>query len=514
MEEVSIKKFKIQRLEKMRMDPNCGPATLAVIGKRNTGKCLAQGTKVIMFDGDLKKVEDVNQGEKLMGPDSKSRTVKSLAAGRELLYKVFQEPYGKNYTVNASHILTLYIDGEIKDVPVKRAVKMKRQLYGVKSPKIEFVISKERVRDAYKRGNFYDLSQEIPKEIRLSKSRQRLQFLYGVLDRHAKQMENKTFRFPEPITEPLRNLANSLGFYCDKFNIKISEDSINYFPITIKQYKFGKYYGFTLDGDDPDRRFLLEDFTITHNTFMVKDIMYTMRHIPQGVLMCKSAGGRESFAEVFPSTFIYDDVNLDMIKQIEANGQNQRMIHGSNLKKSRSLKKPYDYSSILIMDDCSSDKGIRTSKEIDKLIYDGRHAKVMFIYSFHDVTNMAPAQRKNLDFVFIARTPGIEDRRKIWREWFGVVPKFSDFCDLMDMVTKDYGYLVFDNTPKKEDTIQTCVYYYRARFPAKKYKFGSKEFWKVHEESEKAKKQRKSKNKKKGKNKFRVQKSEPRKPNN
>lgn len=513
MEEVSIKKFKIQRLEKMRMDPNCGPPTMAVIGKRNTGKCLAQGTKIVMFNGDVRKVETIKVGEFLMGPDSLPRKVESLATGRELLYKVCQEPYGKDYVVNASHILTLYINDEIKDVPVKQAIRLTNKvIHGVKAPKIEFKLNRSRIVEPYKRGKFYDLRKPIPKEILTAKSKTRLQYLYGILDSRSIQEKNfRIYRFSKQISEHLRNLANSLGMLCDKYTIRIS-DSINHFPIKITPYKFGKYYGFTLSDNDPDRRFLLEDFTITHNTYMVKDIMYTMRHIPYGILMCKSAGGREAFGEVFPSTFIYDDVDLDMIEKMHNEKQAARTEHGSNLKKSKKTGKPYDYSSILIMDDCSSGNVVRNSKEIDKLIYNGRHAKVFFLYSFHDVVNMKPAQRKNLDFVFIARTPGIEDRRKIWREWFSIVPKFSDFCDLMNMATDNFGYLVLDNTMKKTETIQNTIFYYRARSPPPKYNFGSKEFWKVHEESEKAKKKLESKKKKKKK--FRVQKSEPRKPEN
>jgi hypothetical protein len=512
MEEVSIKKFKIQRLEKMRMDPNCGPSTMAVIGKRNTGKCLAQGTKIVMYNGDIKEVEKVKIGDFLMGPDSLPRKVESLAEGRELLFKVCQEPYGKDYIVNASHILTLYVDGIIKDIPIKRAVKMKKEIHGIKASKIEFKVSRTIIKEPYRLGKIYSLKQPIPNEIMKSRSNIRLQYLYGILDSNSIQLErSQKYRFKRNITEPLRNLANSLGMYCDKNNIRIS-DTINHFPITIKPHKFGKYYGFTLSDTDPDRRFLLEDFTITHNTYMVKDIMYTMRNIPCGILMCKSAGGREAFSEVFPSTFIYDDVELDMIEKMHSEKQNSRTEHGSDLKKSKKTGKPYDYSSILIMDDCSSGNVIRNSKEIDKLIYNGRHAKMFFLYSFHDVVNMKPSQRKNLDFVFIARTPGIEDRRKIWREWFSIVPKFSDFCDLMNMATDNFGYLVFDNTMKKTETIQNTIFYYRARSPPPKYRFGSGEFWKVHEESERAKKKMESK--KKHKKKFRVQKAEPRKPEN
>ncbi len=70
------------------------------------GKCLGKGTKIVMFDGSLKKVEDVNVGDLLMGDDSTPRRVLSLARGREQMYWVRQNK-GIDYRVNESHILSL-----------------------------------------------------------------------------------------------------------------------------------------------------------------------------------------------------------------------------------------------------------------------------------------------------------------------------------------------------------------------------------------------------------------------
>jgi hypothetical protein len=75
-------------------------------GAKGTGKCLGRGTKVVMFDGSIKKVEDVEVGDLLMGPDSTSRKVLSLAKGREQMYWI-RQTYAMDYRVNESHILSL-----------------------------------------------------------------------------------------------------------------------------------------------------------------------------------------------------------------------------------------------------------------------------------------------------------------------------------------------------------------------------------------------------------------------
>ena len=84
-----------------------GKGDLVIIAARPAmGKCLGKGTKVLMYSGELKNVEDVQVGEQLMGDDSTPRNVLSLARGREEMYWVRQNK-GIDYRVNKSHILSL-----------------------------------------------------------------------------------------------------------------------------------------------------------------------------------------------------------------------------------------------------------------------------------------------------------------------------------------------------------------------------------------------------------------------
>jgi len=69
-------------------------------------RCLGLGTEVLMYDGTLKKVEDVATGDLLMGPDSKPRTVLSTTSGESELYKIGQS-CAMEYVVNESHVLSL-----------------------------------------------------------------------------------------------------------------------------------------------------------------------------------------------------------------------------------------------------------------------------------------------------------------------------------------------------------------------------------------------------------------------
>jgi len=54
-----------------------------LLGSTGVGKCHGKGTKILMFNGSIKNVEDIKEGELIMGDDSTPRTVLSLARGKE-----------------------------------------------------------------------------------------------------------------------------------------------------------------------------------------------------------------------------------------------------------------------------------------------------------------------------------------------------------------------------------------------------------------------------------------------
>lgn len=94
---------------------------ITAILARQVGKCLAKGTPVMLAGGAVVPVENIRVGDLLMGDDSTPREVLSLARGREKMYRVVPRcNYGKSYTVNESHILSL-IDrkGKKVDISVK-----------------------------------------------------------------------------------------------------------------------------------------------------------------------------------------------------------------------------------------------------------------------------------------------------------------------------------------------------------------------------------------------------------
>ncbi|MHA2403793.1 MAG: Hint domain-containing homing endonuclease, partial [Candidatus Kariarchaeaceae archaeon] len=71
-----------------------------------TGKCLSKDTKLLLSNGNVVKVQDIEIGDMLMSDQSKGNMVTSLARGRDDMYKIIPTK-GESYTVNSEHILCL-----------------------------------------------------------------------------------------------------------------------------------------------------------------------------------------------------------------------------------------------------------------------------------------------------------------------------------------------------------------------------------------------------------------------
>ena len=82
-----------------------------------SGKCLGLGTPVLRYDGTAVPVEEVREGDQLMGPDSTPRTVLSTTCGSGPLYRIVPRK-GEPWICNDVHMLTLVhtVTGEVSDI--------------------------------------------------------------------------------------------------------------------------------------------------------------------------------------------------------------------------------------------------------------------------------------------------------------------------------------------------------------------------------------------------------------
>ncbi len=295
-------------------------ATIFTYGQ--TG-CLSKGTKVLMYSCDRtnggfsnvnKKIEDVKIGDMLMGDDSTPRIVSELIRGRSKMFEIVNtcENETFSYTVNTDHILTLYdtIEKKILDVPLRKFVLAVGSCpngvlafgscpNGVLDP--HSVIGIDRYKGVktsvgyaerstfispYSFGALLALNPEmdcIPEEFLLNSTRKRISLLCGFLYEYGynqKECDQREYETPknfyslcirENILDDIMQLVRSLGYTCsyEKSSKEESPSTLNIwleqsmYDISIFPVGEGEYYGVTID---KNQRFLLSDFTITHNS--------------------------------------------------------------------------------------------------------------------------------------------------------------------------------------------------------------------------------------------------------
>ena len=268
-----------------------------LIGESGVGKCLAKGTKILMFDGTFKNVEDIVIGDLLMGIDSTPRKVLNLGSGFDEMYEIHQRN-GITYTVNSGHILSLKDKNNfthnisIKDY-LNLSEKEKCDLKGYK-PYIIIFPEKPVITDPYDIG--FNLIDKIPSQYKLNCVKIRLKLLSGIIDSIGAKIKNgfKIHTNNLNLLNDIKFLCNSIGLYikCHKNSIDIfggPKMSLEHLSLNkldtshIKKLFFdtkmeitevkpiGKdeYFGFVIDND---RLFILEDFTVTHNTHICKGL--------------------------------------------------------------------------------------------------------------------------------------------------------------------------------------------------------------------------------------------------
>lgn len=253
------------------------------------GKCLAINTEILMYDGSIKKVQDIIVGDKLMGDDSKQREVLKVSQGIEMMYKIHIGNSGESYTVNESHILSLKTkDLKIFDISVKDYLKLdnKEKYFGYRVS-IDFE-EKETEIEPYTYGYNLSLNESIPLNYKCNSKEKRLQLLAGIIDSFGYYcMRYYKLRVATKIKKDILYIIRSLGLsvfvkndYITIYShenivipvlikkklvcVKSILDNLLY-KIRIEKLKEDRYYGFEITGN---RRFVLSDMTVTHNTVL------------------------------------------------------------------------------------------------------------------------------------------------------------------------------------------------------------------------------------------------------
>lgn len=229
-----------------------------------------------------------------------------------------------------------------------------------------------------------------------------------------------------------------------------------------------------------DIRSMSKDATIciigkrrTGKSVLVKDIMYNYRHIPKGCVFSGTEKCNPFFKYFVPDMYIskeYDPSLLEKIftRQMEIINRDGGKTESNNI--------------FLIMDDMLADStNWKKDRQIRELFLNGRHSNLYFILTMQYPLGISPDLRTNLDYVFIFKENILANRKRIWENFAGVIPKFDTFNTILDQCTEDFTCLVINNN-STSNKLEDIIFWYKANDDLPRFRCGSKNFWRLHDQ--------------------------------
>lgn len=82
---------------------------ISIIAHIDSGKCFAKGTPILMSNGETKYVEEIKEGDYVMGHDMRAGYVSNYHSGEDTMFVVSQGDDGLSYGVNSKHIMVFQL---------------------------------------------------------------------------------------------------------------------------------------------------------------------------------------------------------------------------------------------------------------------------------------------------------------------------------------------------------------------------------------------------------------------
>ena len=209
----------------------------------------------------------------------------------------------------------------------------------------------------------------------------------------------------------------------------------------------------------------------TGKTTLVTDIMYHKKHIPVGLVMSGTEEGNSYYQQYVPDLFVYNDYNSEVIDKVILR------------QKQMCRTKEVNSGVFVLVDDCMYDKKMIRDKCIRGIFMNGRHWNLFFMLTMQYCMDLSPDLRANIDYVFILRENIIQNREKIYKNFFGIFPTFDMFNQVLTACTENYECLVLDNT-SKSNKIEDVVFWYKAKIHIPgSFRIGHPSFWNCHKKN-------------------------------
>jgi len=399
---------------KERMTGKDGQMRSNLLGKR----CVSAETPIVLFDKCATKLaRDICIGDVLIGDDGMSRIVRSTTRGFDKLYEVRQSS-GDNYRVNSEHVLTLLYEGHgricvneckrifvkwydrdvkkireksfstevrarkflltidlnpIIDIPICDYISLeldvKKQMRGIKlsSPVIwdkkEITVSPETV------GRQAVFGQIIPHNYIHNDIQTRVGVFMGIVKMMTHYGLDKIVRYKgNDYAGGIILLMRTLGIMpridgscliVDKKEVDFlfnDTNRSNSCEIDVIECGLGEFCGFEVDGN---YRFLLGDFTITHNCEQTGRTVIG----PDPTLKVGELAVPQDMAEILTVPVKVTELNYERMVRVVLEGKANYLLRGGNSRITLKHALKHNKGTLLL----KGDEIIRSSGKIEKV---------------------------------------------------------------------------------------------------------------------------------------------------
>ena len=244
--------------------------------------------------------------------------------------------------------------------------------------------------------------------------------------------------------------------------------------IKVTELPEDRYVGIELDGNN---RYVLGNFIVTHNSWLVRDIFYHHKNIPSGIVFSGTEEASPFFGDFIPDSFIHSEYNPELIDSIMI--RQKKKIRETKAKGISETGKHPSNNLFIVLDDMLHDaQNWKKEKTIKSIFFNGRHYNFLFILTMQYPLGITPELRSNIDYVFIFNEPSVKNRKKIYDDYAGMLPSFDHFCNILDACTQNHECLVIKTSGNSSD-LRDQVFWYKAEYH-NNFRTGHPKFWNFH----------------------------------
>lgn len=205
-------------------------------------ECFSPETLILTWEGIVKRADEIVVGDILIDENGNPTRVKSTCSGFNTMYEIKHDKKGfDDYTVTENHILTLKstVTGKIIDISISDYIKLDENI-----------------------KHYYETFKCLNINRGYNELQKRLNLINILFQKHGYNIPCSK----DDVSE-IYVLCMSSGFFCIKTEEGVivlnNKESFPYSSFTLHEKPLSPFVGFQLEGSG---RFLLGDFTVSHNT--------------------------------------------------------------------------------------------------------------------------------------------------------------------------------------------------------------------------------------------------------